>query len=325
STALVAFPSALADEQRLVSARMRAALLYAIAGWFGSAMGIGMAQDLHAVPVAFLISAGVVMILVQRISHTLRLRAIGLILVVSCCTVAHPSVADADDGERLAAAGRAVYIAEGCIHCHSQFVRPGTKDVEMWGPYVPPDEILRGVPPLIGNRRHGPDLLNVGNRRSADWLELHLRAPRMTQAGSPMPSYEYLFRDERGAQLVQYLLTLGKDTISERLRFIASWSPGPSPAIGTEEAASLFQDGCAVCHGAEGRGDGPLASLLRVRPRNLVRESPRTFDADAVNAEIGYARVIRFGIPGSSMPGHEYYDDGEIKGLVSYVKSLRVR
>jgi len=38
------------------------ALLFAIAGWIGSAMGIGMAQDLNAVPLPFLIAAGVVVV-----------------------------------------------------------------------------------------------------------------------------------------------------------------------------------------------------------------------------------------------------------------------
>lgn len=31
------------------------------------------------------------------------------------------------------ALGRQVYISEGCIHCHSQFVRPVGADVMLWG------------------------------------------------------------------------------------------------------------------------------------------------------------------------------------------------
>lgn len=35
--------------------------------------------------------------------------------------------------------------------------------------------------------------------------------------------------------------------------------------------ASLYVAYCAVCHGSEARGDGPLASGLTVRPSNLRR------------------------------------------------------
>ena len=32
---------------------------------------------------------------------------------------------------------------------------------------------------------------------------------------------------------------------------------------------SLFVKNCAVCHGAEGAGDGPVAELFEVKPKNL--------------------------------------------------------
>jgi len=33
--------------------------------------------------------------------------------------------------------GRRVYISEGCINCHTQFVRPNSPDVLMWGRLSP--------------------------------------------------------------------------------------------------------------------------------------------------------------------------------------------
>jgi cytochrome c oxidase cbb3-type subunit 2 len=45
------------------SGRVRtAALVFAVAGWIGSALGIGMAQDLARVPAAFVIMAGLVVV-----------------------------------------------------------------------------------------------------------------------------------------------------------------------------------------------------------------------------------------------------------------------
>jgi cytochrome c oxidase cbb3-type subunit 2 len=108
--------------------------------------------------------------------------------------------------------GREVYIAEGCIHCHSQYVRPGTPDEERWGPARPLPEIEKQRPPLFGNRRQGPDLQNVGTRRTIEWQRLHLQFPRMVTPGSRMPSYAHLFGPgpaSAGEALLAYLASLG--------------------------------------------------------------------------------------------------------------------
>ncbi len=105
--------------------------------------------------------------------------------------------------------GREVYIAEGCIHCHSQYVRPGTIDEERWGPAKPLPELERQRPPLFGNRRQGPDLQNVGDRRTPDWIRRQLQKPRDVIPGSRMPAYARLFRNGDGEALVAYLLSLG--------------------------------------------------------------------------------------------------------------------
>ena len=87
---------------------------------------------------------------------------------------------------------------------------PATTDVTRWGP-------ARGIdreqqPPLIGNRRQGPDLTNVGLRRTRDWQRAHLIDPRSVSPGSRMPSYAHLFDtgDARGTALVEYLGGLGR-------------------------------------------------------------------------------------------------------------------
>ncbi len=50
SVALVLYPAGHGDEPGTVPARWRSALVYGVAGWLGSALGVGMAQDLHRVP-----------------------------------------------------------------------------------------------------------------------------------------------------------------------------------------------------------------------------------------------------------------------------------
>ena len=112
--------------------------------------------------------------------------------------------------DSLVQEGRRVYIAEGCIHCHSQYVRPGTVDEERYGEAQPLSQLERQRPPLFGNRRQGPDLMNVGSRRNAEGLRWQLMAPRTVMAGSRMPSYAHLFRtgQTKGEALVAYLLSL---------------------------------------------------------------------------------------------------------------------
>lgn len=110
--------------------------------------------------------------------------------------------------------GRQVYIAEGCIHCHSQYIRPETIDESLWGDPHEPDFSRNQNPALIGNRRQGPDLMNVGLRRTREWQRTHLRDPRELVPTSRMPSYDHLFSpgDSRGEALLDYLNSLGQES-----------------------------------------------------------------------------------------------------------------
>jgi cytochrome c oxidase cbb3-type subunit 2 len=112
--------------------------------------------------------------------------------------------------EDLVALGRRVYVSEGCIHCHSQYVRPVGRDTELWGARTTPGQALSQEPVLIGNRRQGPDLANVGLRRDAGWNRLHLTAPAAVVPGSRMPSYRHLVEGDgtRGEALLAYLDSL---------------------------------------------------------------------------------------------------------------------
>ena len=48
-------------------------------------------------------------------------------------------------------------------------------------------------PFLWGSKRTGPDLARIGNYRSVDWHENHMRDPVSVVPGSIMPAYKHMF------------------------------------------------------------------------------------------------------------------------------------
>lgn len=93
--------------------------------------------------------------------------------------------------------GRASYIANGCMYCHTQQPRSASfaPDAKRgWGRASVPGDYFYDKPHLLGSMRTGPDLLNIGLRQpSRDWHLGHLYQPRAYVPGSIMPSYPYLF------------------------------------------------------------------------------------------------------------------------------------
>jgi cytochrome c oxidase cbb3-type subunit 2 len=312
STALVFVPARLGRPAVV-------ATIFAVAGWGGSALGIGMAQDLHGVPDWFAAAALVAVAagLAWRGKAAPAVVAAGL----AWAGTAGESRAEATDAEVAAAIGRGreIYVAEGCIHCHSQYVRPRTEDVVRWGPARPLEAMLAEKPPLPGNRRQGPDLANVGNRRTPEWNRLHLIAPAEVSPGTRMPSYAHLFAagDGRGDDLVAYLASLGAGTEEARAATVAAWRPAVGAAVDAGRGAVWFARLCVQCHGAQGRGDGVVAGKLAGRVADLTRAG---MDRD----EERLARLIKFGRPGTAMAGHEALTDYALVSLARYVAGLQV-
>jgi len=112
--------------------------------------------------------------------------------------------------------GKANYIAEACWHCHSQFVRPVSKEDLRFGPVSTPPEYqnMMNLPHLFGTRRVGPDLIREAGKHSNDWHVAHFYDPRSVAPYSVMPSYPWFFDadkrpNERGLALVAYVQWLG--------------------------------------------------------------------------------------------------------------------
>lgn len=100
------------------------------------------------------------------------------------------------------AQGREVYVANGCINCHSQQLSPGYADTgiaRQWGNrQTVARDYLYETTMLAGWNRLGPDLSSVGKRRDdAHWHYRHLYEPRSVSPGSIMPPYPFLFEKRK--------------------------------------------------------------------------------------------------------------------------------
>ena len=99
--------------------------------------------------------------------------------------------------------GRAIYVSNGCLYCHSQQPRDPAQAPDFargWGrPSVAADYVY-DKPHLLGTSRTGPDLFNIGARQpSEEWQLGHLYQPRAYPQGSIMPAFPFLFAEHQGS------------------------------------------------------------------------------------------------------------------------------
>ena len=95
----------------------------------------------------------------------------------------------------LELAGRQVYIKNSCNACHSQLIRPFKSETDRYGQYSLSGEYAYDRPFLWGSKRTGPDLHRVGNYRTTDWHENHMKDPEAIVPGSIMPAYRWMFKN----------------------------------------------------------------------------------------------------------------------------------
>lgn len=106
------------------------------------------------------------------------------------------------------AAGRDVYIAQGCAECHTQSVRPIVADVGLGAVSIAGDYAHEN-PALLTGTRFGPDLTHIASRDgfSPAAVESQLRDPRDSRPWSIMPSYSFLSEADISA-LISFIETL---------------------------------------------------------------------------------------------------------------------
>jgi len=225
--------------------------------------------------------------------------------------------------------GLRVYVAEGCLFCHSQQVRPLPQDRPFGRPSVPGDyarlawlDVWREPPGLLGTERTGPDLSDVGDRQpAATWQYIHLYQPRSVVPGSVMAAFPWLFEVEerpapdavvvpipppyapargkvvataRAQVLVAYLVALKQLPLPGAAAEPASTTGSGAQPAAADAGASLYGSRCAACHQANGKGlPGAFPPLAA---------DPVVTAADPAE----HVRVVLFGRKGAVIGGVSY-------------------
>jgi len=154
----------------------------------------------------------------------------------------------------LELAGRHVYIKNSCNACHSQLIRPFKAETDRYGHYSLSGEYAYDRPFLWGSKRTGPDLHRVGNYRTTDWHEHHMKNPAEVVPGSIMPGYPWMFKNLADIDTVYAeMVTVNKvfnvpynkpipmpDGSTEVVKLPAS--PADAKAMALEEAKKVAAD-----------------------------------------------------------------------------------
>ncbi len=92
-------------------------------------------------------------------------------------------------------------------------------------------------------------------------------------------------------------------------------NPVPPTADSVAAGKTLFQNNCIVCHGIDGRGDGPSAASLSPSPTDFRQHTPLHTDPQ-------FFSFVANGYPGSAMPAfRKAFSDTDIWNIVNFLRA----
>jgi mono/diheme cytochrome c family protein len=104
-----------------------------------------------------------------------------------------------------------------------------------------------------------------------------------------------------------------------------TWPPGADVSPDRPLGERIFARRCAICHGPDGRGNGPAAPSLIPRPRDLTlglfkyKSTART--APPTDADL--RRVVTNGLAGSAMPAFgDLLNEAELSSVIGRIKEI---
>jgi cytochrome c oxidase cbb3-type subunit 2 len=104
---------------------------------------------------------------------------------------------------------------------------------------------------------------------------------------------------------------------------IAARAGAATPAQ-VEAGKKVYEQHCAQCHGEKGDGQGPGAPHLLPRPRDFTagKFKLRATPSGMLPTDDDLRRVVRLGMPYTSMPAWPQLRDAEVEAVVQYLKAF---
>jgi mono/diheme cytochrome c family protein len=104
-----------------------------------------------------------------------------------------------------------------------------------------------------------------------------------------------------------------------------SWPPGVDLPATASLGEHIYAQRCAVCHGPDGRGNGPAAPSMIPRPRDFSRGEFKykstPFGQPPTDQDL--IQTVRDGLPGGAMPyWRDLLSDQEIRAVVDHIKKF---
>ncbi|MGH2425822.1 MAG: c-type cytochrome, partial [bacterium] len=104
-----------------------------------------------------------------------------------------------------------------------------------------------------------------------------------------------------------------------------SWPPGSDVQATAPLGQRVYAQRCAVCHGPNGRGNGPAAPSMIPRPRDFTQGQfkYKSTPPGQPPSDDDLIRVVKNGLTASAMPAWgDLLNDAEIRAVVAYFKTL---
>ncbi|MEW8229793.1 MAG: c-type cytochrome [Candidatus Thiodiazotropha endolucinida] len=118
----------------------------------------------------------------------------------------------------------------------------------------------------------------------------------------------------------QWGLAMPGNQINSLVAYIRFLQRSKHPLLGDPIVGKrVYDNNCAACHGRTGKGDGPLAAVLNLQPKDHTDSAEMNKHPNSHMVEI-----VTNGTPGKSlMPGwKDMLTKAEIEGVVSYLRLL---
>lgn len=166
--------------------------------------------------------------------------------------------------------------------------------------------------------RIGPDLASVSQRLQPDFIAAVVRAPREIAPHSSMPLVPT--SPETRELVIRFLQQNDMPPTPVAYPSLVEHPPLVVPESPPERA--LYVRYCAACHGAEGRGDGPNAAHLPVRPTAHADAAVLSVRPDDVLFDGIFAGGAILGKSPRMPPWGETLAGAEIRDLVRELRRL---